>query len=555
MSRTVRKDSEIKLVPIVTLVACERNGRSHCDQAAMAELIASVGHQGVIHPLIVRTVYAEPGNTGAAHLEVVCGHRRLEAARRAGMMDVPVIERVLTDEQAAEMQLTENLQRVDLSPLEEAEAIEKLLQLVPLEEAAIRIGKSRAYLASRRLLIRLPQGARLALEAGTLSLSVALMIARIPDEAMRDEVAAEVEDGRAVYDSFHLSDQPTMIPLTLGEARKAFSRTMLRLKHATFDVKADFRLPGALAGMLPCDQCPKRSGNAPDLFGDLEDTDVCTDPACFAQKRDIGWEKHKALAEAKGYQVLPDKRAKKILRPGSDGRGASVIRSDSGFVGPAKKVGRDGDSRQWLQVAKAAKAKPLTLAVRDPLTDRPVLLWRVEDLAELLPASEKARAALPKAPAEPTVPKKSVKKPAGPEEWRVRQEAKAEIENAIAAAAMKLAPLAFLRLWIEVSVPAHVIADCLKSFGMTGKEKTRDLPAATCQAILALDSPCDEDEFCAALGVDAKSIHEAARKRLLERAAGPTTVPVKGKTPSADKAKSRAKTRPAHRRASSTKGK
>jgi ParB/RepB/Spo0J family partition protein len=518
------KETASALIPIVRLDACETNGRGHSDPKAMQELTDSIRESGIINPLIVRPL--EGGN----RLEVVCGHRRLEAARRAGRLDVPVIERQLTDQQAAELQLTENLQREDLSPLDEALAIERLLTLVSLEEAATRLGKSRSYLATRMVLTRLPQGARLALEAGTLNLSVAVMIARVHDEALREKVALEVQDGRPVYDP--AADEPIRVPLSVAETREAFARTMLYLAHATFD-PADHEL---CIGVASCTHCPKRTGNAPDLFGDVADADVCTDPACFAQKRDAGWASRKAETIAKGYTVLPDKRAKRILLGIGQysGRGASQIRSDSGFVGPADKVGRDGDARQWLQVAKAAKIKPTTFAVRDPSTDKPVLLWRVEDLAELLPASETARKALPKSHATSAgASEQQEKKRTGTDDWKVEEEARPQLEEAIATAAQKLAPLAFLRMFVALTVGAHRLPSYLSTVGVKGKKAAKDLDASICQAVLVLDSTCDAEAIEKALGVNTKPILAAAKKRLLERAAN--SAPEKGKKTGAKK--------------------
>lgn len=491
--------------PLKDLKNCETNGRGHSDSAALKELTASVRAHGILQPLIVRRVKDGTAAGATSHLVVVCGHRRLEAARLAGLEAVPVLERELTDEQAAEIQLIENLQREDLSPLDEAQAIERLMTLVPLDEAAARLGKSRAYLASRTMLTRLPQEARLALEAGTLCLSVALMLARIPDDTLREQVAAEVQGGRQVYDPD--ADESIHVPLTVAEARKAFERTMLKLEHATFDTQDPMLLE--LAGS--CTGCLKRTGNDADLFGDVDDRNVCTDPACFRDKRDLGWAVRKAEAIAKGYQVLADSRAKKILTS----FGSARIREDSGFVGPADHVGRDGDSRSWLQVAKAAKVKPLTLAVRDPLTDKPVLLWRVEDLAELLPATEKAKAALPKARAED--PDRSKEKPlAGPETSAIRQEARPEITKAIGRAASWLTPTQFLRLYVLYTVGKAHSMDFLSILGVKTKPSLIDAP--TCQALLSMEEfDRYDDGIEKLLGVNVKALLASAKRRLLEQ--------------------------------------
>jgi ParB/RepB/Spo0J family partition protein len=448
---------QAKQVPIVCLDDCQTNGRAHADPASMRDLVQSVCAQGILQPLIVRPV--GPGD----RLEVVCGHRRLEAARQAGLSDVPAIVRLLSDEQAAAVQLTENQQREALSALDEAQAIERLIGLVGIEAAADQLGKSRTYLAGRLVLTRLPQGARLALEAGTLSLSVALLLARIPDDAMREQVAAEVQGGRPVYDPD--ADEPTRVPLSVAEARKAFARTMLKLDHATFDPQD---------GMLK-----------------------------------------KILLSVGQYS----------------GRGDSQIRSDSGFVGPADHVSRDGDSRSWLQVAKAAKVKPVTLVVRDPVTDEPVLLWRVEELAELLPASEPAKKALPKARAElGSKAASDPKQPDGPEPWKIEEEAQPQILAAVALAAGKLTTTAFLR--IEVGLETYRLPERLKVLEIKGKPRVASMDAGVCQSVIALGMYEENaDYLLKALAINVKPMIAAARQRLVDRVAEAAAPPAKGKLP------------------------
>lgn len=126
--------------------------RKNFDDEALAELSASIQKHGVIQPLLVR-----PLPNGSYQL--VAGERRWRASRMAGLTEVPVVIRELSDEDAAALALIENLQREDLDPIEEAEGYKYLMDNYALtqEEAAQRVGKSRSAVANLMRLLSLPQ--------------------------------------------------------------------------------------------------------------------------------------------------------------------------------------------------------------------------------------------------------------------------------------------------------------------------------------------------------------------------------------------------------------
>ena len=128
-------------LPIAALTPCKGQPRKHFDEAALDELAASIREQGIIQPLLVRPLADRPG-----HYQIVAGERRWRAAQRAGLTEVPVYLRELSDEDALTAALIENLQREDLNPLEEAQAIQSLRERLPYsqEELAQRLGKSRS---------------------------------------------------------------------------------------------------------------------------------------------------------------------------------------------------------------------------------------------------------------------------------------------------------------------------------------------------------------------------------------------------------------------------
>ena len=151
-------------LPIAALTPCKGQPRKHFDEAALDELAASIRSQGVIQPLLVR-----PRRTETATIyEIVAGERRWRAAQRAG--------------------LTENLQREDLNPLEEAQAIQSLRERLPYsqEELAQRLGKSRSAVANSLRLLQLPRPMQDALKDGVFTPGHARAVLALPERALQD---------------------------------------------------------------------------------------------------------------------------------------------------------------------------------------------------------------------------------------------------------------------------------------------------------------------------------------------------------------------------------
>ncbi|HEY2387287.1 MAG TPA: ParB/RepB/Spo0J family partition protein [Candidatus Binatia bacterium] len=143
-----------------------RQPRTEFDEAALQELAASIRTQGIIQPLLVRP---SPANDG--DYELVAGERRLRAARLAGVREVPIVVRELSDRESLELALVENIQRDDLSPLEEAAAYQRLIDDFghTQEDIATRVGKSRPAIANAIRLLKLPESIRRELSRGRLT--------------------------------------------------------------------------------------------------------------------------------------------------------------------------------------------------------------------------------------------------------------------------------------------------------------------------------------------------------------------------------------------------
>jgi len=137
------------------------------------ELAASIGALGILEPLVC--------TNGGDRYQVVAGARRLAAAKKAGLAEVPVIVRELTEEQRQEAMLIENLQRSDLSPLEEAKAFKRLLDLdgYSQRKLAERIGRSQSHISKRLALLELPAKVTKLLDSGGITLEDAQEISKL----------------------------------------------------------------------------------------------------------------------------------------------------------------------------------------------------------------------------------------------------------------------------------------------------------------------------------------------------------------------------------------
>lgn len=157
-----KAEGSVQQVALERLEVSPFQPRRQFDPESLAELAASVADKGVLQPLLVRPV--------AGGYQIVAGERRFRAARQAGLESVPVVVRALSDQEALEIAIVENLQREDLNPVDEARAFEKLLGFgLQQEQVAKVVGKSRSAIANSLRLLKLPAAALAALEGGRIS--------------------------------------------------------------------------------------------------------------------------------------------------------------------------------------------------------------------------------------------------------------------------------------------------------------------------------------------------------------------------------------------------
>ena len=180
-------------LPISQVESCAAQPRKYFDEAALAELAASIQEHGIIQPLTVRKL-------SSGYYQIIAGERRWRAARLAGLSEVPVIVIEAADRKAAELAMIENLQREDLNPMEEAAGFQSLIETNPMtqEEAAARVGKSRSAVANALRLLGLTPAVRKLVEEGKLSAGHARALVPLSPSLQESAANAIVTGGLSV---------------------------------------------------------------------------------------------------------------------------------------------------------------------------------------------------------------------------------------------------------------------------------------------------------------------------------------------------------------------
>jgi ParB/RepB/Spo0J family partition protein len=306
---------DVVMLPVASLTASGSNPRKSMDAGALADLADSIRTHGVQTPLLVRY------RTESATYQIVSGQRRHKAAFLAGLAEVPCMVREMTDREACEIEMIENLQREDLPPLEEADAYAALLTgLGTVGAIAARVGKPLEYVTRRLKLVNLLPLAREAFGARLLTLDHALLLAKLgaaeQEQALRyalDRCAGEktttaalLEEAGKRADDIHPGHpryagrywEPASVP-----ALKSYIEREIRLglKAAPWDL-ADAEL---VASAGACTNCPKNTAYNTALFSDLAIEEAsCSDSACFEAKRLAFVERGVAAAKAAGKDVV-----------------------------------------------------------------------------------------------------------------------------------------------------------------------------------------------------------------------------------------------------------
>lgn len=277
------------------------NPRRHF--AGVEELAASVKQHGVLTPLLVRRT-----DGGELTYEIIAGARRYRAAKSAGIAAVPCRVLALTDEQALEFQVIENLQREDVHPLDEALGYQALLRdgRYDVPSIAAKVSKSESYVYQRLKLAALIPAAQKMFFSDEITAGHAILIARLQpreQEKLLADIRRNGDDGiggvralaRRIHEDFHLE-----------------------LRNAPWDLADEALLPAAGS----CVKCPKRTGANPQLFPDVKAKDICTDPACYRKKLEAQVEqntKNGLVSISSGYREYGEKGVPGVLYQGNGG--------------------------------------------------------------------------------------------------------------------------------------------------------------------------------------------------------------------------------------------
>ena len=226
-------ESSSNSLKISDLKVSKYQPRKNFEPEAIAELAKSIADKGVLQPLLVRKV-------GKSY-EIVAGERRFRAAKQAGLTEVPVIIRDLTDQETLEIAIIENLQRENLNAVEEAEAFKQLLDFgLSQEEVAKSVGKSRSAVANTLRLLNLPTKARNALAKGEIRAGHARAILSKPEEQREWALQEIINNDLSVRQAENLmkSELPTVTKRSRSASDQRYAELIEDLsKHLGTKVK------------------------------------------------------------------------------------------------------------------------------------------------------------------------------------------------------------------------------------------------------------------------------------------------------------------------------
>jgi ParB family chromosome partitioning protein len=210
-------------LPVESLVPGKYQPRTRMDQAALDELAASIRSQGLMQPILARTI---PGG----QFEIIAGERRWRASQLAGLKEVPVLVRVVEDEAALKMALIENIQRENLNPLEEALGIHRLIQEFSMthQTAAESVGRSRVAVSNLLRLLNLAKPVQAMLMGGELDMGHARALLALTHARQVDAAHEVARKGLSVREAERLAARMAK-PMEKSNPRK--DRDVARLEE------------------------------------------------------------------------------------------------------------------------------------------------------------------------------------------------------------------------------------------------------------------------------------------------------------------------------------
>lgn len=290
---------EIQEIELDNLIPSSFNPRKTFDPKSLQELADSIRQHGIQVPLLTRQVETI-GKLGPVRAwEIIAGHRRHAAASLVGLDEVPCIVREMSDDEAREIALIDNLQREDMPALEEADAYESLRQqLGGVEQIAARVGKPVDYVTKRLKLVSLSALSRQALGERLITVDHAMLLARLGDEeqdaklkwTLDKNAGSKTSCEKVLESSIALMSKDRKNnyygywePMSVLELKREIEQSSGR-KLAIAPWSLDDASLVMAAG--PCTGCPSNTAHNTSLFGDLAiEEATCEDGGCYEKKR------------------------------------------------------------------------------------------------------------------------------------------------------------------------------------------------------------------------------------------------------------------------------
>lgn len=307
-------NSEFLNLQVAAIASSPTNPRKHFNEEKLQELADSIKAGGVHTPVLTRPLPGSrvPDTDKSVTHELVAGERRWRASKLAGVATIPAIVKDLTDAQVLEIQLIENLQRDDLTELEEAEGYQQLIDAtgVAKEDIGAKISKGRSYVYNRLALLKACPVVKEALRTRKVEYSVAHLLAtHISNHALQEKALKDILKGSQRWSDNTYVTEPMSYRAAADLVRRHY---MLDLKKAVFKIK-DASL---VEGVPDCMSCSKRTGANPELHPDTKNSDVCTDPQCFHQKEEAHARLQEQEAKARGQVLIAGEKAEELANSG-----------------------------------------------------------------------------------------------------------------------------------------------------------------------------------------------------------------------------------------------
>jgi ParB/RepB/Spo0J family partition protein len=297
--------TSILQIPLNKIVESKTNPRSSFDKTALAELAASIAQHGIIEPLVVR---GTPDFQTTGMYEIVAGARRFRAAPIAKLTEVPAIVRSLVDSDVLVVQQIENLQREDISALDEARGYQQLVAAgLKVEDVAKEVGKGKSHVYGRLAMLRCIPAVLKAVENGEITVSHAVELAPLTAKQQTEMIEDCLDYAWSVK-----------------SLQQQIERTQYKVLHSGPWKKDDAKL---LPKVGPCTTCPKNTDVNKDLRAAVHKPGICTDAGCFQAKLNAYIDREKLQRLSRYYDSSSgsgkntlgtcDWKAAKVKAPGS----------------------------------------------------------------------------------------------------------------------------------------------------------------------------------------------------------------------------------------------